>query len=205
MSCHGNHYRVLLTNLLTDLDPIFLKKYLGPSVFYGIAVLLVAIPLNSFTLRILNRLSRLENEAKDARTKRTSESIANMKLLKLQGWEQQFADQIREHRRDELKRHATKGVVRALNQAISNSVPALVLVVTLTAYVKTGMYTALLYSYLGPAIFFFGIAVLLVVIPLNSFTLRILNRTTHCGKYYLYGHFIIQSTPLSTFLLSHAD
>lgn len=108
------------------------------AVFYGIAVLLLAIPLNSFTLRVLNRMSKLENEAKDARTKRTSESISNMKLLKLQGWEQQFADQISEYRRDELKRHADKGVVRALNQAISNSVPALVLVMTLTAYVKTG-------------------------------------------------------------------
>ena len=115
-----------------------LFNYLGPSVFYGIAVLLVAIPVNSFTLRILNRLSKQENEAKDARTKRTSEAIANMKLLKLQGWEQQFAEQIREHRRDELKRHATKGTVRALSAAFSNSVPALVLVVTLTAYVKTG-------------------------------------------------------------------
>ena len=115
-----------------------LYKYLGPSVFFGIAVLLVTIPINSYTLRILNRLAKKENEAKDARTKRTSESIANMKLLKLQGWEQQFADDIRFHRADELKRHATKGAVRALNQAISNSVPALVLVVTLTAYVKTG-------------------------------------------------------------------
>ena len=115
-----------------------LFNYLGPSVFYGVAVLLVAIPVNSFSLRILNRLSKQENEAKDARTKRTSEAIANMKLLKLQGWEQQFAEQIREHRQDELKRHATKGVVRALSQAFSNSVPALVLVVTLTAYVKTG-------------------------------------------------------------------
>ena len=115
-----------------------LFNYLGPSVFYGIAVLLVAIPVNSITLRILNRLSKLELEAKDARTKRTSEAIANIKLLKLQGWEQQFASQIRDHRQDELKRHATKGIVRALSQAFSNSVPALVLVVTLTAYVRTG-------------------------------------------------------------------
>ncbi|CAB9499450.1 Multiple drug resistance-associated protein-like transporter 1 [Seminavis robusta] len=115
-----------------------LFRYLGPSVLFGIAVLVMTIPLNSFTLRILNRLAKYENEAKDARTKRTSESITNMKLLKLQGWEGHFADDIRNHRADELKRHSNRGVVRALNQAISNSVPALVLVVTLTAYVKTG-------------------------------------------------------------------
>ena len=130
---------------------------------YGIAVLLLTIPVNSVTLRVLHRLSTHENEAKDARTKRTSESIANMKLLKLQGWEQRFADDIRQHRRDELQRHATRGIVRALNNAISNSVPALVLVVTLVAYVKTGrpilastIFTAIsLFNQLRLPLFFF--------------------------------------------------
>lgn len=105
---------------------------------YGLAVLLLTIPLNSITLRILNRMSRYENEAKDARTKRTSESIANMKLLKLQAWEHSFEDDIRKHRKEELSRHATRGIIRAMNQAISNAVPALVLVVTLAAYARSG-------------------------------------------------------------------
>jgi len=115
-----------------------LFRYLGPSVLWGMGVLLMTIPLNSVTLRILNRLSKFENEAKDARTKRTAESIGNMKLLKLQGWEQRFADDIRGHRREELRRHVSRGMVRALNSAISNAIPSIVLVVTLTAYVKTG-------------------------------------------------------------------
>ena len=37
-----------------------------------------------------------------------------------------------------MNRHSTRGAVRALNQAISNSVPAIVLVVTLSAYKNTG-------------------------------------------------------------------
>jgi ATP-binding cassette subfamily C (CFTR/MRP) protein 2 len=115
-----------------------LYKYLGPSVLYGVAVLLTVIPLNSITLRILDRLSRFEIEARDARTKRTTESITNMKLLKVQAWENQFAKDIRGHRKDELNFHKLRGVVRAVNSAISNAVPALVLVVTLTAYAKTG-------------------------------------------------------------------
>lgn len=115
-----------------------LYRYLGPSVIFGIGVLLLIIPVNSIALRLLNRLAKYENEAKDARTKRTAESIANMKLLKLQGWEQQFADDIRHHRREELQRHVSRGVVRAFYSAISNAVPAIVLVVTLIAYVKTG-------------------------------------------------------------------
>ena len=105
---------------------------------WGIGVLLLTIPLNSVTLRILNRMSKYENEAKDARTRRTTEAISNMKLLKLQAWEQNFADDIRKYRNEELRRHQSRGVIRALNHAISNAVPALVLVVTLTAYARTG-------------------------------------------------------------------
>ena len=101
-----------------------LFRYLGPSVLYGMAVLLLTIPVNSIALRILNRLSRYENEAKDARTKRTTESISHMKLLKLQNWEQQFAADIRFHRQKELQHFVSRGFIRAANSAISNAIPA---------------------------------------------------------------------------------
>ena len=61
-----------------------------------------------------------------------------MKLLKLQAWEQHFKGGIEDARKEELIRHMNRGAFRALNQAISNAVPAIVLVVTLTAYMKTG-------------------------------------------------------------------
>ncbi|OEU10585.1 P-loop containing nucleoside triphosphate hydrolase protein [Fragilariopsis cylindrus CCMP1102] len=115
-----------------------LFQYIGPSVAWGLAVLLTVIPLNSITLRILDRLSQKENEAKTARTKRTNESITQMKLLKVQGWEKTFANDVDAHRREELNIHRMRGVVRAFNSAFSNAVPSLVLVVTLTAYAKTG-------------------------------------------------------------------
>ena len=37
-----------------------------------------------------------------------------------------------------MQRHVERGSFRALNQAISNAIPAIVLVVTLTAYRRTG-------------------------------------------------------------------
>jgi len=115
-----------------------LYRYLGPPVIWGIGVLLTTIPINSLTLRMLRRLTREEYEAKDARTKRTTECISSMKLLKLQSWEDFFARDVQEHREEELKRHTKRGVVRALNQAISNAVPAITLVVTLSAYARAG-------------------------------------------------------------------
>lgn len=63
---------------------MLLFRYLGRSVLYGLSILLLTIPTNIFLLRILNRMTKYENKAKDARTKRTTETILTMKLLKLQ-------------------------------------------------------------------------------------------------------------------------
>jgi hypothetical protein len=71
---------------------------MGPCVLWGIACLLITIPTNSLTLRLLNRLNKLESAAKDSRTKKTSEAISNMKLLKLQGWEKHFKKMIEKDR-----------------------------------------------------------------------------------------------------------
>jgi len=153
-----------------------LFQCLGSSVAWGLAVLLSVIPTNSIVLRISDRLARLENEARSARTKRTNESITHMKLLKVQSWEKVFADDIKKHRRDELNRHRMRGVVRAVNSAISNAVPALVLVVTLTAYAKTGkpikastIFTAIsLFNQLRYPLFFYPMLIDSLVIGRNS-------------------------------------
>eukprot|EP00985_Skeletonema_marinoi_P002055 scaffold834_cov144-Skeletonema_marinoi.AAC.2 len=115
-----------------------LYKFLGTSVFWGLGVLLSTIPINALTLRILNRLSVKEIEAKDARMKKTTESVSNMQLLKLMSWENLFAKDIQCQRDEEMRRHTKRGAVRALSQAISNTAPAISLVATLTAYAKTG-------------------------------------------------------------------
>ena len=86
----------------------------------------------------MDRLTREENEARNSRSKRTNESISHMKTLKVQSWEETFSEDVNAYRREELKCHRKRGIVRAVNSAISNAVPSLVLVVTLTAYSKTG-------------------------------------------------------------------
>jgi len=115
-----------------------LYRLLGPSVVWGFCILLLQIPLNSVGLRVLNRLSKKQNEAKDARTSSTTEAISNMKLLKLQAWDNIFEDEIKKHRKEELQRHINRGTFRALNSAISNAIPAIILVVTLGAYARSG-------------------------------------------------------------------
>ncbi len=115
-----------------------LYRYLGSPVLWGLSVLLATIPVNAMILRLLNRLNRRETEAKDARMRKTTESISNIQLLKLQSWESIFARDIESFREEELKRLTKRGSVRALNQAISFAVPTITLVVTLSAYAKMG-------------------------------------------------------------------
>ncbi len=70
--------------------------------------MLLTIPTNALTLRVLNRLSRDELRAKDVRTAKTSEAITNMKLLNLMGWERHFEKGIEEARKEELRWHIKK-------------------------------------------------------------------------------------------------
>ena len=149
-----------------------LYKYLGSSVIWGVSVLLMTIPINAVTLRILNKLNRKEIEAKDARMRKTTESISNMQLLKLQGWEGIFAADVQSHREEELRRQRKRGAVRALNQAISNAVPTITLAVTLSAYARTGrpivastIFTAIsLFNQLRFPLFFYPVSYLFCIL-----------------------------------------
>ena len=95
-----------------------LLHFLGKSVLLGLSVLLLTIPVNFFTLRTLNKLRKEELASKDARTRLINEAIANMKTLKLHGWEESFAAEIQKVRKEELKRHKKAGLLKALNSAV---------------------------------------------------------------------------------------
>ena len=110
-----NYFQIIIrSNIFSDgllqisIYSALLYSYLGPSVIWGIGILLLTIPINSLTLRILNRLSKDELEAKDSRTKKTAEAITNMKILKLQGWENHFEEGIKSARSEELRRHVKR-------------------------------------------------------------------------------------------------
>jgi len=115
-----------------------LFKVLGPSVKWGFLILLLQIPTNIFGLRVLSHLSKKLNEAKDSRTRKTTEALSNMKLLKLQAWDNSFEEKIQQQREEELRRQLKRGTFQALNSAISNAVPSIILVVTLGAYKRAG-------------------------------------------------------------------
>ena len=99
-----------------------------------------------------------------------------MKLLKVQSWEDRFANDIRLHRRDELERKKARGLIRSLTSAISNCVPSVVISVVLAAYSRTGnplvastIFTAIsLFNQLRFPLFFYPMLVDSLISAQNS-------------------------------------
>lgn len=116
------------------LSMYFLWDQIQEAVFAGIAVMIVFIPVNMFFGRWQKNLQTKLMKIKDKRVNLTNETLNGIKLIKLSGWEDEFALRI-QHMRDQelaqLKRYAI------LNQATTilwGAVPLLVALASFATY-----------------------------------------------------------------------
>ncbi|XP_076064714.1 multidrug-Resistance like Protein 1 isoform X2 [Oratosquilla oratoria] len=72
----------------------FLYGILGASVFAGLAVMIVLIPVNGFIANKVKKLQIKQMKNKDKRVKLMNEILNGMKVLKLYAWEPSFEDQV---------------------------------------------------------------------------------------------------------------
>ncbi|VEU22974.1 DEKNAAC104040 [Brettanomyces naardenensis] len=106
---------------------ISLYRLMGNSMWIGVLVLLITIPLNTLISRKQKALQRAQMKVKDQRTGMTSEILNNIKSLKLYAWERPYKKRLMEVRNDkELKNLMHIGVYQALNQFIFNAAPSFV-------------------------------------------------------------------------------
>lgn len=83
---------------------ISLYNLLGWSAFVGVAIMVVSVPLNAFTARILKKMQEKQMKNRDRRTKLMSELLNNIKSIKLYAWENAFIRRVLQVRNDqELK------------------------------------------------------------------------------------------------------
>lgn len=85
-----------------------LWQYLGVSVFAGLAVMILMIPLSALVATKLLDLQAKQMKVKDERVKSMNEILSGMKVLKLYAWEPSFEKLITDTRERELVhlRHA---------------------------------------------------------------------------------------------------
>ncbi|XP_051774742.1 ATP-binding cassette sub-family C member 3 isoform X3 [Erpetoichthys calabaricus] len=113
----------------------FLWEKLGPSVFAGVAVMVLLIPFNA-AIAMKTRAFQVEQmQYKDARIKLMNEVLNGIKVLKLYAWEKSFKDKILEIRQNELNVLKKAAYLGALSTFAWTSAPFLVALTTFAVYV----------------------------------------------------------------------
>lgn len=117
---------------------ISLYQLVGISMLAGVGMMIVMIPVNGLLARLMKRLQKEQMKNKDARTKITSEIIANMKSIKLYAWGSAFMNKLNYIRNDqELKTLRKIGAAQALANFTWSTTPFLVSCSTFAVFVLT--------------------------------------------------------------------
>ncbi|RLV89993.1 Metal resistance protein YCF1 [Spathaspora sp. JA1] len=115
-----------------------LHGLIGNSMWAGVAIMIIMIPLNAVIARIQKRLQKTQMKYKDERSRLINEILNNIKSLKLYGWETPYLDKLRHVRNDkELKNLKKMGIFSAFTNFTWNLAPFLVSCSTFAVYVLT--------------------------------------------------------------------
>ncbi|SCU87103.1 LAFA_0E04720g1_1 [Lachancea sp. 'fantastica'] len=137
---------------------ISLYKLLGPSMWVGVVIMIVMIPMNSVIIRYQKKLQKIQMKNKDERTRIISEILNNIKSLKLYAWENPYKEKL-EHVRNEkeLKNLTKMGCTVALASFQFNIVPFLVSCSTFAVFVLTQKDRPLTTDLVFPALTLFNL------------------------------------------------
>ncbi|KAF8340537.1 metal resistance protein YCF1 [Cantharellus anzutake] len=106
---------------------ISLYDLLGWPSFVGVAVMLIAVPINAKMARFLKTLQEKQMKNRDARTRMMSEVLNNIKSIKIYGWERVFGDKIAGIRNGrEILMLRKIGIVNAIISVFWSTVPLFV-------------------------------------------------------------------------------
>ncbi len=112
-----------------------LFKFLGWNFIFGLVVLIFFVFLNFLLMRKFKRHQKLRQKRIDDRLKVTTETLFNLKVLKLYSWENYFLDKIYEKREEELKEANRIFQIQNLNRTLLWFSPVATAVVSIGTYV----------------------------------------------------------------------
>ena len=117
---------------------VSLYQFVGPSMFAGVGVMVIMVPLNSAITRSMKRLQITQMKNKDARTGLMTGILNNMKSIKLYAWSGAFMTKLNHIRNDlELKNLRKFGVTQAFANFAWNLAPFLVSCGTFSIFALT--------------------------------------------------------------------
>ena len=120
--------------LQISLCCFFMWKEIGAAAFAGVAIIVMAIPLNYAVGTITRKLQLEQMKCKDKRIKLMNEILGGIKVIKLYGWEPSFTEQTQEIRNNEIKVLKKSAWLNAIISFVWTSVPFLMGVASFTIY-----------------------------------------------------------------------
>ncbi|KAI8344113.1 multi drug resistance-associated protein MRP [Chlamydoabsidia padenii] len=138
MDLFPNLHHVWSAPLQVCLAIGLLHNLLGPSIWVGVLILVLSVPINVTIARIMRKYQKTQMANKDMRIKLMNEILSAIKMIKLYAWEKPFMDKIGHIRNDlELVTLKQIGKMSALNSFTWSSVPFLVTVTSFGVYITT--------------------------------------------------------------------
>ncbi|KAJ3021676.1 Canalicular multispecific organic anion transporter 2 [Thoreauomyces humboldtii] len=120
--------------LQITLAIFFLYRTLGPSIFAGVGVMIMMIPINAFLATRSRTLNKLQMKNKDNRTKMMDELLNGIKVIKLYAWEKPFMKKIFNAREAELNTLRKLGFLSAYQSFTWACTPFLVSFTSFAVY-----------------------------------------------------------------------
>ncbi|KAJ5906784.1 Metal resistance protein YCF1 [Penicillium subrubescens] len=115
-----------------------LYQLVGPSMFAGVGMMILMIPLNGVIARMMKKLQIIQMKNKDSRTRLMTEILNNMKSIKLYAWNTAFMNKLSHIRNDlELNTLRKIGATQSIANFTWQSTPFLVSCSTFTVFVLT--------------------------------------------------------------------
>ncbi|KAI8093508.1 multi drug resistance-associated protein MRP [Halteromyces radiatus] len=117
---------------------VLLYGTMGPSIWAGVAVLILTIPLNTYLAKKMRAYQKVQMGNKDARVKLMNEILNGIRVIKLYAWESAFFEKISFIRNDlELAMLKKIGVLSAVQNFTWTSIPFLVSLSSFALFVMT--------------------------------------------------------------------
>ncbi|KAK6201198.1 P-loop containing nucleoside triphosphate hydrolase protein [Scheffersomyces amazonensis] len=152
---------------------IFLCLYslhglIGNSMWAGVLIMIIMIPLNAVIARYQKKLQKTQMKNKDERSRLISEILNNIKSLKLYGWEHPYLDRLNHVRNEkELKNLKRMGIFSAFSNFTWSLAPFLVSCSTFALFVLTQKDKSLSTDLVFPALSLFNLLSFpLAVVPM---------------------------------------
>ena len=120
------------------LSIYFMYDELGYSIFLGVGVLLLAVPLNVVVGNIMKKYQMSQMKNKDDRVKLMNEILGGIKILKLYAWEDSYINKVIGIRNEEVATLKKAAWMNGIIAFVWTSIPFFVALASFTGYIMLG-------------------------------------------------------------------